>query len=121
MLGGAGFLGVDYDPLRAAEPGAQAGEHAAGHARRALSPAGSELLDSDRSRTSARVEGADIVADHRKLIRKSSEMILSPRMEAFDLAQGIGQDARRLRPHARSAPAACWRGGWSKRASRSSK
>ena len=67
------------------------------------------------------VEGADIVADHRKLISKSSEMILSPRMEAFDLSQGIRQDARRLRPHARSAPAACWPGGSSKRASRSSK
>ena len=33
------------------------------------------------------VEGADIVADHQKLIRKSSEMILSPRMEAFDLSK----------------------------------
>ena len=33
------------------------------------------------------VEGADIVADHRKLIRKSSEMILSPQMKAFDLAK----------------------------------
>src|SRR6185503_6104464 len=32
-----------------------------------------------------KVEGTDLVADHQKLIKKSSTMILSPRMEAFDL------------------------------------
>ena len=118
--GGGGFLGRRLRSVRAAEPGAAAGEHAAGHARRSATRAGCELLDQLEADFGA-VEGADIVADHRKLIRKSSEMILSPQDGGVRPGQGVGQDARRLRPHARSAPAACWPGGWSKRASRSSR
>jgi uncharacterized protein (DUF1501 family) len=34
-----------------------------------------------------KVEGTDLVADHQKLIHKSSKMILSPKMEAFDLSR----------------------------------
>ena len=33
------------------------------------------------------VEGADVVADHRRLVASASEMILSPSMAAFDLSQ----------------------------------
>ena len=67
------------------------------------------------------VEGADIVADHQQadpqVVRDDSQ----PADGGVRPEQGVGQDARRLRPHASSAPAACWPGGWSKRASRSSK
>src|SRR6185503_1921200 len=34
-----------------------------------------------------KVEGTDLVADHQKLIKKSSKMILSPKMQAFDLGR----------------------------------
>ena len=82
-LGGAGFLGVDYDPLVLQNPerrpeNTQPPTRDERYARRLA------LLESIEANFGA-VEGADIVADHRKLIRKSSEMILSPRMEAFDL------------------------------------
>src|ERR1043165_9727867 len=33
------------------------------------------------------VEGRDLVVDHQKMIRKSSNMIQSPKMEAFDLSR----------------------------------
>jgi hypothetical protein len=82
-LGGAGFLGVDYDPLVLQNPerrpeNTQPATHDDRFARRL------DLLERIEADFGA-VEGADIVGDHRKLIRKSSEMILSPRMEAFDL------------------------------------
>ena len=68
-LGGGGFLGVDYDPFVLQNPEQPAGEHAAGHARRAVTTAGSSCSSSWK-RISARVEGADVVADHQKLIRQ---------------------------------------------------
>ena len=82
-FGGAGFLGVDYDPLvlpnAARRPeNTQPATQDERYARRL------DLLDSLETDFGG-VEGADIVADHRKLIRKSAEMIRSPRMEAFDL------------------------------------
>jgi len=82
-LGNAGFLGVDYDPLvlqnaeRRPENSTPATIEDRYHRRLALL--------NDLQADFGAEEGADIVADHRKLIRKSSEMILSPRMEAFDL------------------------------------
>ena len=82
-LGGAGFLGVDYDPLVLQNPERRP-ENTQPATRDERLRAGS--ICSTRSKPNfGAVEGADIVADHRKLIRKSSEMILSPRMEAFDL------------------------------------
>ena len=101
--GGAGFLGVDYDPFELRNPEAKPENTQPATSlltrkqiRRGATPV-KNVADDDRySRRLAmleqlegdfgKVEGADIVADHRKLIRKSSEMILSPRMEAFDLA-----------------------------------
>jgi hypothetical protein len=84
-LGSAGFLGVDYDPLVLQNPerrpeNTQPATRDARFARRL------DLLERIEADFSA-VEGADIVADHRKLIRKSSEMITSPQMTAFDLEQ----------------------------------
>jgi hypothetical protein len=83
--GGGGFLGVDYDPfvLQNAEKPPENTEPATRDERytRRLN-----LLDRLEADFGA-VEGADIVADHGKLIRKSSDMILSPRMDAFDLSR----------------------------------
>jgi hypothetical protein len=104
--GGAGFLGVDFDPFELRNPEAKpentqpatsalanlrsrrgkkkfdAAPQSGHDERYARRLAMLEQLEGDFGR----VEGADIVADHRKLIKKSSEMILSPKMEAFDLA-----------------------------------
>ncbi|MEO0529580.1 MAG: DUF1501 domain-containing protein [Planctomycetota bacterium] len=85
--GGAGLLGVDYDPLMIDNP-----ERPPRNAK----PVGSvkrykrrlDLLQRLESDFGA-VEGADIVADHRKLVKAASEMILSPDMRAFDLEQEI--------------------------------
>jgi hypothetical protein len=101
--GGAGFLGVDYDPFELRNPEAKPENTIPAtsvlskrQVRRGVKPV--DPGDDDRyARRLAlldrlqgdfgKVEGADIVADHRKLIRKSSTMILSPRMEAFDLSK----------------------------------
>jgi hypothetical protein len=82
--GGGGFLGVDYDPFVLQNPEAKP-ENTQPTTRDERYARRLKLLDRIEADFGA-VEGADIVADHRKLIRKSSEMILSPRMEAFDLA-----------------------------------
>ena len=81
--GGAGFLGVDYDPFVLQNPEAkpentQPATRDERYARRL------KMLEQVEANFGA-VEGSDLVADHQKLIRKSSNMILSPRMEAFDL------------------------------------
>jgi hypothetical protein len=82
-LGGAGFLGVDFDPLVLQNPEAppensQPGVRDDRFSRRL------ELL-SRLEQDFGGVEGADIVADHQKMVRKSADMIKSPKMEAFDL------------------------------------
>jgi hypothetical protein len=101
--GGAGFLGVDYDPFVLRNPEAKPENTQPATSllskqqiRRGAKPVNDPAEDDRYARRLAmleqlegdfgEVEGADIVADHRKLIRKSSEMILSPRMEAFDLS-----------------------------------
>jgi len=81
--GNAGFLGVDYDPLVL---------------QNATRPPNNTRPMTDRNRYERRLklldglesdfataEGADVVADHRKLISAASEMILSPKMETFDI------------------------------------
>jgi hypothetical protein len=83
--GGAGFLGVDFDPFVLQNPEAkpdntQPATRDERYARRL------KMLEQVESNFGA-VEGSDLVADHQKLIRKSSNMILSPRMEAFDLSK----------------------------------
>ena len=83
--GGAGFLGVDYDPFVLQNPEAkpentQPATRDERYARRL------EMLKAVEADFGA-VEGADLVRDHQKLIDKSSEMIQSPRMTAFDLSK----------------------------------
>jgi hypothetical protein len=81
--GGAGFLGVDFDPFVLQNPEAkpentQPATRDERYARRL------EMLKQVEADFGA-VEGADLVRDHQKLIKKSSDMIQSPRMAAFDL------------------------------------
>lgn len=81
--GNAGFLGVDYDPLvlqNASRP-PQNTRPQTGRARYRRRLA---LLDSMQGEFAAS-GGADVVADHRKLVQAASEMILSPKMETFDI------------------------------------
>lgn len=83
--GNAGFLGVDYDPLvlqNATKPPQNSTPMTPrDRYRRRLG-----LLDQLQTKF-GQVEGTDIVADHRKLIAASSEMILSPQMKTFDIEQ----------------------------------
>lgn len=89
--GGGGFLGVRYDPLVL---------------RNATRPPENTKLQTSEDRYQRRLKlldsmqagfaqdaGAEIVADHRQLLRQASEMILSPQMEAFDVS-GEPQSAR---------------------------
>ena len=83
--GGAGFLGVDYDPfvLQNPESKPENTQPATRDERYARRLKMLEQVEADFGK----VEGVDLVANHQKLIRKSSTMILSPRMEAFDLSR----------------------------------
>jgi uncharacterized protein DUF1501 len=81
--GGGGFLGVDYDPFVLQNPETKP-ENTTPSTRDERYARRLQMLDRLQS-DFGRVEGADIVTDHRKLIRKSSDMILSPQMKAFDI------------------------------------
>jgi hypothetical protein len=83
--GNGGFLGVDFDPFVLQNPEAKP-ENTEPPTKDDRYTRRMKLLAQVEADFGA-VEGADIVADHGKLIRKSSEMILSPRMEAFDLSK----------------------------------
>jgi hypothetical protein len=84
-LGNGGFLGVDYDPFVLQNPEAKP-ENTQPPTREERYTRRLKLLDSIDADFGS-VEGADIVADHQKLLKKSAEMILSPRMTAFDLSK----------------------------------
>jgi Protein of unknown function (DUF1501) len=83
--GGAGFLGVDYDPFILQNPEAKP-ENTRPATRDARYERRLKLLAQVEANFGA-VEGKDLVADHQKLIHKSSSMILSPQMDAFDLSR----------------------------------
>ena len=83
--GNGGFLGVDFDPLvlpNATRPpnNVKPMTSTDRYVRRL------GLLRGLETSFSA-AEGTDVVADHRKLIDNASDMILSPKMEAFDVAR----------------------------------
>lgn len=83
--GGGGLLGVDYDAFQMQNPEAKPANTATATSsdrfQRRLG-----LLDRLESQFSAN-EGKQEVADHKKLYAKTARMILSPRMEAFDISQ----------------------------------
>ncbi len=83
--GGGGFLGVDYDPFLLQNPEAKP-ENTRPATRDERYERRLKLLAQVEANFGT-VEGKDLVADHQKLIHKSSSMILSPRMDAFDLSK----------------------------------
>ncbi len=82
-LGGAGFLGVDFEPfaLQNPERGPENTEPATREQRYTRRLALLDRMEIDFGAD----EGADVVTDHRKWIQKSADMIRSPRMVAFDI------------------------------------
>lgn len=81
---GAGFLGVDYEPFVVNNPGQMpqnvGNPVAEGRYRRRLS-----LLDRLEDEFASR--GAEVVVEnHRQLYGKASDLVTSPRTEAFDLS-----------------------------------
>ena len=111
--GGAGLLGVDYDPLVLQNPGTRPPNTRPTTDRDRFTRR-LDLLNNVETDFGA-VEGADVVADHRKLVRRAAEMVLSPRMEAFDVERRAAPCARPTAAPS-SARAACWPAGWSRRA-----
>ena len=83
--GGAGFLGVDYDPFVLQNPEAKP-ENTQPATRDDRYERRLKML-AEVEQDFGKVEGADLVRDHQKLIGKSSDMIQSPRMTAFDLSK----------------------------------
>ncbi len=81
--GGGGFLGVDFDPLvlRSAN---RPPDHTKPLTDVKRYHRRLRLLDSMEASFAAE-GGAQIVTDHRKLVESASDMIMSPRMDAFDL------------------------------------
>ena len=83
--GNGGFLGVDYDPFILLNPESKP-ENTTPATKADRTARRLEMLKAVEADFGA-VEGADLVADHQKLIGKSSTMIQSRRMAAFDLSQ----------------------------------
>jgi hypothetical protein len=81
--GGGGLLGVDYDPLvlQSASRPPQDTTPAANTVRYARRL---KLLESMQGDFAA-AGGAQVVADHQKLVKRAADMIHSPKMEVFDL------------------------------------
>ncbi|HEU5116174.1 MAG TPA: DUF1501 domain-containing protein, partial [Isosphaeraceae bacterium] len=83
---GAGFLGVNYEPFAVPNP-LQPPANAALPTSEDRFSRRLGLLGALESNGFARSGGADRVADHSSLYKQTSNMILSPRMKAFDLEQ----------------------------------
>ena len=83
-MGGAGILGVDYDPLTHARCRSAAGKHFARHRRAAVSAPPGILLDRIQA-DYANHGGQQEVADHQKIYAQASRLVLSPKMTGFDL------------------------------------
>ncbi len=87
-LAKGGFLGVDYDPFIISSATRKPDNTEAGVApdrfRRRLALAG------DLERTFAEQGGRELVESHRKVYRQASQMVLSDRMEAFDIEREPG-------------------------------
>ena len=83
--GNGGFLGVEFDPLVLSNP-QRPPENTQPTTSRARYNRRVNLLQKIETDFGA-VEGANIVADHRKLIERSADMILSSQMSAFAIEE----------------------------------
>jgi hypothetical protein len=83
--GGGGFLGIEYDPLDLTSVN-RPPENTAIQTSQARHERRLGLLHSLEG-TFAEAGGEQVVADHQKLVKTASEMILSPQMKAFDLTE----------------------------------
>jgi hypothetical protein len=81
--GGGGFLGVDYDPL-VLQSATRPPENTTPLTDTKRYERRLRLLNSLQGNF-ASLGGKQIVADQRKLVEQATDMIMSPRMEAFDL------------------------------------
>ncbi|MDZ4655956.1 MAG: DUF1501 domain-containing protein [Bythopirellula sp.] len=81
--GGGGFLGVDYDPL-VLQSATRPPENTTPLTDTKRYERRLRLLNSLQGNF-ASTGGEQIVADQRKLVEQASDMIMSPRMEAFDV------------------------------------
>lgn len=81
--GGGGFLGVDYDPL-VLQSATRPPENTKLLTSEARYEKRLRLLNSVQDHFASQ-GGYEIVADHRKLVKQAHDMIMSPRMEAFDI------------------------------------
>lgn len=88
---GAGFLGVDYEPFVVANPG-QLPQNVASVVPERRYTRRLGLLDRLQDDFAAR-GGKEIVENHRRLYGKTSQLVLSPDVEAFN----ISSEARSLR------------------------
>lgn len=90
---GAGFLGVDYEPFHVAAPGAMPENVTAsvseGRFKRRLG-----LLDSLEGEFASR-GGATVVENHRRIMDKSSRLVLSPMTRTFDLGSESAETRQR--------------------------
>ncbi len=83
--GDGGFLGVEFDPLVLSNP-QRPPENTQPTTSRARYNRRINLLQKIETDFGA-VEGANIVADHRKLVERSADMILSSQMSAFAIEE----------------------------------
>ena len=111
---GGGLLGSEFDPFVMPAAGKLPANTTLAHRARTASSAGSICSAGWRATTPQ--QSPQEVADHQKLYRKAARMIQSPQMKAFDLEAEPEADSHGVRQRPRSPPAACWPGGWSRRA-----
>ncbi|RUL86307.1 DUF1501 domain-containing protein [Tautonia sociabilis] len=83
---GAGFLGTAFEPFHVDDPSQPPANAEPAVPRDRFSRRLGLLSGLERAGFGASA-GADVVAQHQELYRQSSGMVLSPRMEAFDLGQ----------------------------------
>ena len=83
--GGGGLLGVDYDPL-VLQSATRPPENTTPFTDTNRYQRRLRLMNSLQGNFAA-TGGEQIVIDHKKLVEHASDMIMSPRMEAFDIEQ----------------------------------
>jgi len=87
--GGAGFLGVDYEPFHIATPG-NLPDNVATAVNQTRFKRRLGLLDKLENEFATR-GGETVVENHRRITDKSSKLVLSPLTKTFDLSQESAQ------------------------------